>query len=203
MSLLNENLNKVENFNPKDQLFKTKDKDLCMSANLNILGKEEKFYIYATGYMEAAKIIHKNLDSQGRYHDILVYPIIFLFRQSFELLMKDIIKTGNKLINNTNKYPTHHELIKLWDIVLKILNESEIEHNTNDIEIITSLINEFDKIDPRSTAFRYPEKINGEESLYGINHINLDTFYTTACKICDYFIGINSIIAGYLDANRS
>lgn len=198
MSLLNDNLNMVKNFNPKDQLFKTEDKDLWMSANLNILGKEEKYYIYATGYFEAAKIIYQNLDSQKRYHDILVYPIIYLFRQSIELLMKDIIKTGYKLIHNTDKYFDRHELINLWNEVLEILNESKIEHNTNDIEVITSLINEFDKIDPRSTAFRYPEKINGEESLYGINHINLDTFYTTACKICNYLIGIDSILAEQL-----
>lgn len=199
MTLLDNNLNKIKKINPKDQLFKTEDKDLWMSANLNILGKEEKFYLYATGYFEAAKIIYKNLDSQGRYHDILVYPIIFLFRQSLELLMKDIIKTGNKLINNTNKYPTHHELIKLWNRVLETLNESEIEHNTNDIEIITSLLNEFDKIDPQSTAFRYPEDKNKQDSLHNINYINLDTFYKKACKVCDYLIGIDYLISEQLE----
>ena len=198
MSLLNEHLNKVENFNPKDQLFNTEDKDLWISANLNILGKEEKFYIYATGYLEAAKIIYKNFDSQGRYHDILVYPIIYLFRQSIELLMKDIILTGNKIISGKPKLQKGHNLIFLLQRINNIIQKLIPNHNENDIKILTSLIKEFDKIDSTSQEFRYPEKNDGMESLHGINHINLEAFYKTASKVCNYLIGIDSILAEQL-----
>lgn len=199
MTLLEEHIKNLKWPNPQDQLFNMADNTNWMNSYIDFYGKEDKFYIYALGYREAAEVIYNNLDSKTRHHDILVYPIIFLFRQSIELFLKDIIITSNKILSNDSEYPKHHSLSILWAETKKYIFQIIPEHNKKDESAMDQFITQFDKIDPVSFAFRYPEDKKGLESLYGIQSINLSNFFNVASGICNYLDSTDSVISEYWD----
>lgn len=76
--------------------------------------------------------------------DRLIYPILYNYRHSLELYLKAIVKSTKRI----------HKLSELLLALEKLLKDY---HNTTIPLWFKSLIQEFDKYDPNSTAFRYPE----------------------------------------------
>lgn len=75
--------------------------------------------LYAAGFREAAHLLAKDAEKVGV--DLLVYPIVFNYRQYFELTLKrlyvecdvfDAISEGRRLEGRS--YPQHHRLDTLW-----------------------------------------------------------------------------------------
>ena len=137
--------------------------------------------LYIEGYRKAADaLVHKVVESSSD-QDILVYPIAFLYRQYIELQLKSIIQDSRVLLSEDSGFPEHHKIKTLWevahDLMKKIISQKDIsagEYITKeDIELIDKIINEFDKVDPGSFAFRYPKDKCGNINLEGIIHINL------------------------------
>jgi hypothetical protein len=180
-------------------LFKTEDDFNWMNACIDSISNEEKFYIYAEGYREAAEIVFNNLDSKDRYIDILIYPIVFLYRQSIELFLKDIIITGNKIQCIPQEYPKNHILNKLWQEAKIMIIKTITNYDKKDIFVIDKLIDDFDKIDPFSFAFRYPENKNGSKSLENIKKINLKNFHEVVLGILNFLDGVTSSMAEYYE----
>ncbi len=186
----------------EDKLFSDDDSFGWMNACLDILGREEKFYIYASGYKKSADIIYNNLDSSARHHDILVYPIVFLIRQSIELLLKDIIITCYKILCVSQGFPKHHLLIELWREAKSNLQRIQIDIDKNDLLAIKNLLDEFENIDPFSSAFRYPEDKEGNESLPGRGKIDIQNFMQVSKGMYNFLEGINFTVAEYYDDLR-
>ena len=46
---------------------------------------------YAAGYRRAAELLIEHIDTKGRDQDVLVYPVVFLYRHHVELALKRII----------------------------------------------------------------------------------------------------------------
>jgi hypothetical protein len=182
-----------------DKLFDGSDSSNWMNACLDFIGQEEKFYIYASGYREAAEIIYNNLDSKSRYHDILVYPIVFLTRQSIELLLKDIIITSYKILSITQGFPKHHTLIKLWQEVKSLLLRMQIDFDKKDVKAMVYLLGEFDKIDPISSSFRYTVDQDENESLPSITKIDLKNFMNVSLGIYNFLKGTTIQVSEYYD----
>ncbi len=199
MSLLDKNLESINWPKIDDLLFDTSNNFYGMSAHLDFIGKKDKFYLYAVGYQEAAEMIYKNINNNSSYQDILVYPIVFLYRQSFELFMKDIIITGHQILHIAQEYPKHHFLRKLWMDTKSVISEISTDHDKNELIAVEAQIIEFDLIDQKSFAFRYPENKKGEESLPGLERIDLSNFYEVSTGICNYLNGTSSMLADYLD----
>ena len=78
--------------------------------------------VYADGYRRAAELLVKQART---YHDrnILVFPVIFLYRQYLELSLKDFIIQGNRVVELRNALPMHHRLKALWDTCCRIARE--------------------------------------------------------------------------------
>lgn len=72
----------------QDKIFSTSE-DWWNKACL-ALG-HDRWSIYAIGYKDAADLLVDNIEGNGRQHDFLVYPIVFLYRQYLELAIKDVI----------------------------------------------------------------------------------------------------------------
>lgn len=118
-------------------------------------------YIY--GYKNAADVLVNHVE-HGTGHDLLVYPIMFLYRQYLELAIKSlIIKTvRQQSIKNI------HNLKELWkdcEKNLLIVHPELIDEKHTDMEQVARLIKEFCDIDPKSDAFRYPIDTSGNPSL--------------------------------------
>ncbi|MGE3760182.1 MAG: hypothetical protein AB7H97_20625 [Pseudobdellovibrionaceae bacterium] len=95
------------------------------SACINWLHERDKQGLYARSFERAAIHLIDHITNTRSEIDTFIYPIIFCFRHSLELTMKDIIKEGIELCENLEieQVPKSHDLLQLWYLVKKILLE--------------------------------------------------------------------------------
>ena len=164
-----------------DVLFKS-DADWWHNACLNFNGID--FNAYAIGYKQAANFLVERVSQERRYQDTLVYPIAFLYRQYLELRLKQLIHVGYMLLDIPPKEGNlHHGIDKLWKQCRNIMEKIHPEENADDLGDIEKSISEFTRVDPSSTAFRYPADKKGNPSLKCLKHINLRNLAETMDKI--------------------
>jgi len=137
--------------------------------------------LYIEGYRKAADdLSHKAIESRSD-QDILIYPIVFLYRQYIELQLKRIIRESKVLLSEGNKFPQHHRIKDLWNDakglmrnIIKKVDSSPKEYITNkDVRLIDEIIMDFVEVDPDSFSFRYPADKDGTNNLDGVTHINI------------------------------
>jgi hypothetical protein len=147
------------------------------NACLNYTGKE--FHIYSYGYQKAAeRVIQSALHDQEPI-DILIYPIIFLYRQFLELRLKELIIC----LDSEAPVENHHHLLRLWQRFISLVEQTDTNPKCEEFEATESLIREFTTLDPHSMVFRYPVDKKGEEHKKPdlINIINLaEVMYRTS-----------------------
>ena len=118
------------------------------------------------GYREAAnRVVESALarDARGMF-DVLIYPVVFLYRHHVELALKIIIRLGGRLYDQEQPTPGHHHLIPLWQKARAVL-ERRWGKGEESVDATEALIGELDAFDPASFSFRYPETKTGEASL--------------------------------------
>jgi hypothetical protein len=128
---------------------------------------------YALGYKEAADRLVAQLLEERRRQDLLVYPVVFLYRQYLELAIKGLIRQGQALLDIPAKLPASHRIDQLWVDCSKLLTRISPGDSLEEQRQIGRLLREFSEVDPTSTAFRYPVDTAGNRSASGIRHINL------------------------------
>ena len=120
---------------------------------------------YIEGYKDAADYLVEHAVEELPV-DMLVYPIIFLYRQYLELQLKDLFRVLLLCHNNPPKTLITHNLIQIWR-EFRPLMES-LDGNFEGLEYydhIEARIKEFDLIDEKSDSFRYPLDRKGNLSL--------------------------------------
>lgn len=130
--------------------------------------------------------------------DEYIYPALFCFRLYLELKIKDSIQSFSEKskVGEVIQYPTTHNLSSLWNVL-----SPHIEDKDNDYNIITSLIEEFQKYDAKSVRFRYPfgsttitgknDKIIEKHPDCNIDLIDVENLYELMLKIYQYIEKIN------------
>lgn len=129
--------------------------------------------LYAIGYKDAADILVQAVLKAPGQQDILVYPIVFLYRQYIELRLKEIIKKGSVLLVTFNEIPFDHNIDVLYKKCKEMLEEVCPKGSLIGLDVVNDFINQFIAIDPGSFAFRYPTDKKGKSSLT-IKNINLN-----------------------------
>lgn len=178
-----------------DELFTSED-DWWNNACLNFV--QDGWGMYAIGYKEAADVLVKHVNDERRYQDVLIYPIVFLYRQYLELAIKDLIRHGRRLLDIYEPFPKTHRINTLWNICSALLSKISPGDSEREIKEIGRLLEEFCKVDPTSEAFRYPEDKNGHPSLPGIRHINIRNISEVINKISVILVGADAQIDEYL-----
>lgn len=156
------------------------------------------WYLYAIGYKEAADSLVKSVIKREIRQDIVVYPILFLYRQHLELILKDIIRQGRRLLDINEKFPLTHRIDELWTICTELLRNISPDDSIEEQHHIRRLISEFCHVDPTSMAFRYPEDKNGKLSLPGFKNINIESVKDVIEKISTTLLGAGSMIDEYI-----
>lgn len=112
------------------------------------------WFVYTEGYREAADQLYNNIPNQKQ--DLYVLPIVFLYRHNIEIS----IKLAYGLLQSISAIQSAqtlsgHRLIQLWKKIKQpVLQYRYMDKDTcREVENALAAI---DKIDPRSTAFRYP-----------------------------------------------
>ncbi len=142
------------------------------------------FGIFAKGYFKSAESLKETLLSQNQFSDYEAYPIVFLYRHSFELYLKNIIystillSTFKGLSEIDLKLYNFHTLKPLAEKATKILKT--LFANDRDLinfsKKIVKVAKEFDEIDPDSYSYRYPINTKGEYSTKPNQIVNLESF---------------------------
>jgi len=145
-----------------DKLF-IEAEDWWMNACLNWYHDPTELYII--GYKEAADSLVDSIASRKGSADSLFFPIVFLYRHYVEIRLKSLLHDGGQLLDQKHNKEREHQLSKLWPKVRSILDELWPNEEGEDLKAMDSLIAQFEKVDPRSTTFRYPKDFDGSNSL--------------------------------------
>ena len=129
---------------------------------------------YAEGYKRGADQLVEYLLREGRDQDMLVYPIVFLYRQYLELRLKQIIQEGGRLIGKNGVFPQTHDLEQIW-ILAKRTIETVYKEDPEPADLmgIEQVIKDFAEVDRSSYSYRYPTDKSGNNSIGDRRHINL------------------------------
>lgn len=94
-------------------------------------------------------------------------------------------------------FKENHKIDDLWNtccVLLKRVSPGDSEEELTNIE---NLINEFVKVDPFATAFRYPKDKKGNLSLPDMTHINILNISKVINKIASLLDAASSMIDDY------
>jgi hypothetical protein len=182
-----------------DLLFKGDD-DWWHNACLNFL--PDQWGMYADGYKRAGDLLVEYVKNAHRDQDILVFPIVFLYRQYIELRVKEIIRDGNQLLGIPESFPKHHKIDELWRECRKILEKLWPEGPTDDLDAVEECIQQFSQKDPSSMAFRYPTDKHGNRSLPDLRHINLRNLSDVIDRIASLLDGASMGLSYYLEQKQ-
>jgi len=130
------------------------------------------FGVFAKGYHRAANLLSQKFLSKSGYANYEGYPIVFLYRQAFELNLKNIAYWSMRLCAFKNvdlmdaKLYHNHDLVQLADLAAKLLlrlfaTDPDIGKLANAIKTAAK---EFHEIDSTSFSYRYPIDKNGNYS---------------------------------------
>jgi len=156
----------------------------CVGRN----GGPYTFYDYSLGYYESGNNISEQLFINNDHIDLKVYPIVFLYRQYIELMIKHLYLSASSILLGEPKRLGNHKIYDKWESLLAIMKaESQLELDDKDFTEISKMIKEFEDIDPKGETFRYPISNDGVLHLQDIIHINIKILYDNMKKIYECF----------------
>lgn len=119
---------------------------------------------YALAYRTAAEELYRPLSESGgaerHRSDLLVYPLVFCWRQFLELTLKEMVAMARALSGKRGSANLHkHPLMPLWNELRGHL--PGLGARPAEIEIVGNTIARLVDYDPDSFAFRYPTDKEG------------------------------------------
>lgn len=130
--------------------------------------------------------------------DLLVFPIIFNYRHYIELSLKSLIADYGPVVGVDANWKTH-DLLVLWQTLKDVFDLYGIDDPDGTDSIVTSMIDEFAKVDPGSFSFRYPRDRNGNQIPMAHNEVDLAAMADAMKALEGFFSGCD----GYLDSLKS
>jgi hypothetical protein len=192
----------IEDFKPpppprkEDVLFRDDLPDWGNNACLSHWGSGNH-YAYTEGYLRGARTLVERVVSTSRDQDVLLYPIIFLYRHHIELVLKKLIARSPYLIDRelTDAEKQHlcrHRLDLLWNDLKPMMEDickaaGWDRLDPEDAAGIDSYIRQLVKLDPDSYSFRYTHSKKGDPSLPSdLKRINVRHFSEMMERLASY-----------------
>jgi len=151
------------------------------------------FGVFAKGYFHAASTLAGGLLLRIGFRDFDAYPVVFLYRHSLELYLKNIIYKAALLMAfkhmddiDAKLYNTH-DLTVLSEKAAMILQrlfpgDASLRQFSKEIVKISS---EFSDIDASSSAYRYPVDRTGNPSTRPNQVVNLGALHRTMSELLE------------------
>ena len=155
------------------------------------------FYIW--GYGRAARLLCNHLNESRTDLDILIYPIIFLFRHFVEISLKDILRQVNALLDDSSEVPQTHDLQKLWDSARPKIEQFNRGADPEPLEVVEECLCELVSEDPFATAFRYPFDKKGEPSAERLTHVNVLNMADVMDKLSAFLDAVHTQLSVLLE----
>lgn len=185
-----------------DTLFACGDEDRDDSALL----VHSEWWLYSSGYRLAAEILTQYVSHNPKNRDILVYPIVFLYRHYLELRLKEIIRAGGAILAETDEAigpHMHHDVWELWTVCLRIL-ANVCPDETEDLDVVGQCLKELQTIDPKSTAFRYPVDKSGLPVIPpSVAHVSIGNLFRVMERIRTFLDACESAISAMVNKGEN
>lgn len=151
--------------------------------------------LYSEGYLEAGDRLVEGL-TRSPMEDVLIYPILFLYRHHIELELKGRIwywlnwrsgfdEEAIRCFVKDEKLDKAHGLSKLWDVLKKHWPDCDKEMPKTR-PAFEALLSELDSYDPDGQAARYPVDRKGQQTLLRLSSIDLAKLRASIHKISHY-----------------
>jgi hypothetical protein len=184
----------------EDILFRADTSDAMANACLNYTWSPESFY--TEGYRVAARSLANQVLETCRDQDILVFPIVYLYRHHLELILKRLIVLGSSILERKLseveiRHLEKHRLDLLWNNFRPVLDAvcKEVGWKTpsqEDVEGVNSYIRQLTEVDPESQSFRYALSKKGVPSVPHLKHINIRVLAEGMERLAYFLEGIEA-----------
>jgi hypothetical protein len=182
-------------------LFRSDLPDSKNDARVNVMGGHSQ-YVYPDGYLLGARYLVERI-ATPRDKNVLVYPIIFLYRHHIELVLKRLISRAPYLINRSltdseKKHLATHRLDYLWGDLKPMLSAiweaaGWQKLDAQDIGGVDAYVSQLVEVDLKSFSFRYAQSKEGESSLPSdLKHINMRHFAEMMDRLANYLDDIDT-----------
>jgi len=142
---------------------------------------QQDFGVFAKGYAQAASVLAEQLLEKPHFSDYEAYPVVCLYRQSFELFLKGLYYKASAISffksNQAVDYQfmNKHRLQPLALVFERIIKalfpfEQELLQLARKVR---SIADEFEQIDINSFGYRYPIDTQGNYSTRRNQTVNL------------------------------
>lgn len=136
---------------------------------------------FAKGYSRAASALAEQILDRPQFSDYEAYPVVFLYRQAFELYLKGLYYRASLVFFFKDaqgvdcRFINKHPLKPLADTLQKICKslfpmDQSLLHLA---QKVFDYANEFDQIDKDSFGYRYPIDTHGNHSTNQNQIVNL------------------------------
>lgn len=148
---------------------------------------QQDFGVFAKGYTRAASVLAEYLLEKPRFSDYEAYPVVFLYRQAFELYLKGLYYKASLIFFFKDKqrvdcqFVYKHRLKPLADTFQKIckaLFPSDQALLQLAKKVLVYAV-EFEQIDSDSFGYRYPIDTKGNHSTSHHQVVNLLAFHNS------------------------
>jgi hypothetical protein len=152
-----------------------------------------RFDLYRDAFLEAGDRLVRSCEGYP-IDDTMIYPIMFQYRHHLELSLKGVICSVSPSVSGLTKegiekertrVTREHSLAKLWELLKSIYPQCN-DWAGSDAEAFNSLIVEFDNHDPDGQAPRYSMDRHGNQTLLGLQAVDLPTFKAGVHKMSHY-----------------
>jgi hypothetical protein len=113
------------------------------------------------GYMKAGAALINEAQRQPLHRNLLLYPILFVYRHGLETAMKRIIELYGSLGNVERDERGEHDLLASWRKCRTIFESVPELDGDEEIEAVEQIVKDFHDIDKNATSFRYSKNQNG------------------------------------------
>jgi hypothetical protein len=167
--------------------------------NANIAGDGfTRLVLMMEGYKKTADLLVEATISDHTSRDILVFPIIFNYRQFLELALKYQLATFGPEVGVIPNWKSH-DLAKLWVEFQAMLAIFSVEDPDDVDPVVGKIILEFAKIDPGSYSYRYPVDRQGNPIPVAYSDLHLSTLADVMRGVSGYFQGCDGYLSNLLD----
>lgn len=184
----------------ENDLFRS-SKNFRMNACVGKNGGPYNYSDYSRGYFDAGKRLVESAHKDPFFLDVLVYPLVYLYRHAIELGLKHMSKVLPILLDEVGDIKFSHDLKSSWIAVSQLLKKMPDELNNEEtMSFINKVILDFCQFDPNGETFRFPEDRKGSLFLQDSCIINIAVFGKIAIdvgSIFEYWFEEISILAYY------
>lgn len=149
--------------------------------------------------------------------DLLIYPILFLYRHHIELAIKCVLETsraylrqselllGNfnapDIVHETKPRRYLHDLERAWADLEALFEHLDIPANDKHIAQARETVKAFTELDPKGDAFRYADGSVGA-GIRDVKRIGLRNLRATAATAGNALMGLNDWLLDQVDTGN-